>query len=467
MRSSRRDEMTDLVPSDFPGSLDLFGAPLTVEETLLEITLAGPGPDAIRLLETLQDRAMTSAERLQVAGAWERQSRWMSARQQAANVAFVGAGVDSSRDGLRREDARVFELGLQVDCGDTFLKYKLGNARLLATTLSATAARLESGELSDYRARLICDRLGGLAPAVAQQIEAKVLPTAGELRMSSLTAKLRRLALAAQGPDAAEQHLQGAANRRVTLDREPAEPGLLGLHAYLPPETTVAMREALEAKAAEFAKADKARQAQDGTPRRTKDQRLADSLAWFVLGPDEDEPSRPARPKILVQVTMSLPTLLALRDNAGELPGYGPIPADIARRLAEDADWQRFIHEPVTGYLLDYGNERYRQPDDLRQFTRARDVKDRFPGSNRSARFGDGDHVEPYEHGTGGNTSAANVALLSRIGHVAKTHGGWSCEGDANGALTWRSPHGQVYRTTPHDYRDDEPDPGPEMAPPF
>ncbi|MDX6242545.1 MAG: hypothetical protein QOE76_268 [Frankiales bacterium] len=467
MSSSRCDETTDLVASDFYGSLDLFGAPLTVEETLLEITLAGPGPDAIRLLETLQDRAMTSAERLRVAGAWERQARWMSARQHAANVAFVGVSADDSTDGLRREAALMFELALQVDCGDTFLKYKLGNARLLATTLSATAAKLESGELSDYRARLICDRLGGLAPVVARQIEAKVLPTAGEVRISSLTAKLRRLTLAAQGAEAAEQHLQGAANRRVSVDREPAEPGLLGLHAYLPPETTVAVREALEAKAAEFAKADKAMRAKNGTRRRTKDQRLADALAWFVLGSDEDDDSKPARPKILVQVTMSLPTLLALRDNSGELPGYGPIPAEIARRLAEDADWQRFIHEPVTGYLLDYGNQRYRQPDDLRRFTKARDVKDRFPGSNRSARFGDGDHVQPYEEGRGGNTSAANVALLSRIGHVAKTHGGWSCVGDANEVLTWTSPHGQVYRSAPHDYRDDEQDHAPEMPPPF
>ena len=459
-----------------------FGAPLTVEETLLEVALCGAGVEAIQLLETLQSREMTASERLEVAAAWERQARWMSARQQAANVAFVGSKAAATQDERRQEDALVFELALEVDCNDAFLTYKLGNARLLATTLSATADKLESGELSDYRARMICDKLGDLDPLVAQQIEAQVLPTAADLRLSGLSAKLRRLRLAAQGPAAADEHLQGLANRRVVTDRESSEPGLLGLHAYLPAETTVAVREALEAKAAEFAKADKAAgpdgaakpdeaakagRADEEAARRTKDQRLADALAWFVLGPDQDAPHQPARPTIVVQVTMSLPTLLALRDNTGELPGYGPIPAEIARRLATDAEWQRFVHEPVTGYLLDYGKERYRPPDDVREFTIARDVNDRFPGSARSARLADGDHIEPYEEGEGGSTSSSNISRLSRAGHVAKTHGGWSCEGDANGPLTWTSPHGGVHVTTPHDYRDDELAPGPEVPPPF
>ncbi len=464
MSSSDGSQLSAVLTAD---GLDFLNCPLTVEETLLEVALAGPGPEAIALLDGLQARELTGSQRLEVAAAWERQSRWLSARQQSANVAFVGARIEDSRDGHRQQDSRVFQLALAADCSDVFLRVKLSTSRLLATTLSATAAHLESGELSDYRARVICDKLGGLAPSVARAIEARVLPTAAEIRLASLSAKLRRLVLAAQGPQAAEEHRQGMLNRRVTVDREPSEPGLLGLHASLPPETTLAIRQALEIKAAEFAKADKAQYAEDSTPKRTKDQRLADALAWFVLGPAEDDANKPARPKILVQVTMSLPTLLALRDNTGELPGYGPIPAEIARRLAEDAEWQRLVHEPVTGYLLDVGKERYRPPAEMLEFTRLRDGQDRFPGSCRGARFADGDHVVEFREGEGGSTSSANIAMLSRIGHVAKTHGGWRCEGDANGILSWTSPHGQVYRVPPHDYRDDEPEPPPAVPPPF
>ncbi len=449
--------LRDLLAED---SLHFSLAPLTVTETLLEVDLAGTGPEAITLLESLQGREMTPAESLAVAAAWERQSRWLSARTQAANVAFVGATVAVTRDGQRAQDSRTLELAMSVDCNDTFLKQTLGTGRMLTGPLSATAAALEAGELSGYRARRICEKLAGLPAQEAQWIEAAVLPTAGTIRLGSLTAKLRRLALKARGDDAVAELVAGAANRRVTVDSEPNEPGLLGLHAYLPAETAVAVREALEVKAAEFARADKAARDQaaaEGTElvRRSKDQRLADALAWFCLGPDPQDPAQPARPQVTVQVTVSLPTLLHLRDNPGALAGYGSIPADIARMLAQDGSWQRLVHENVTGYLLDVGNETYRPPAAIRRFIQARDVKDRFPGSSRSARFGDGDHVEPYEESSGGPTASRNLQCLSRIGHIAKTHGGWTCHGDANDVITWTSPHGQTFATTPHDYSDE------------
>ena len=387
------------------------------------------------------------------------------------SAASDSAGGDAARERDRAEKSRIFELALAIDCNDQLLKARLATSRALCTTLTATAAKLEAGELSEYRARRICEKLDGLEPAVARIIEARVLPTAGQIRLSSLTAKLRRWVLGARGDDAVAEHLQGNANRRVRVESEPSEAGLLALHAYLPPETTIAVREALEAKAAQFATADRAdrdrasRVGAQPEPRRSKDQRLADALAWFILGPDENDPARPQRPKIVVQVTMSLTTLLHLRNNPAELPGYGAIPADIARMLATDADWQRFVHEPVTGHLLDIGDETYTQPPAMRRFTKARDLHDRFPGSARSARFGDGDHVEPFDRGTGGRTASANIAMLSRTGHVAKTHGGWTCQGDANGVLTWTSPHGRTYHTEPHDYRD-EPEPEPDEPPP-
>ncbi|MDX6202499.1 MAG: hypothetical protein QOJ83_1999, partial [Frankiales bacterium] len=122
------DDILDDILDD--GLLDFRCVPLTVPETLLEITLAGPGPEAIRLLETLQGRPMSADQELEVAAEWERQARWLSARQQAANVAFVGATAATSRDGRREQDSRTLELALAVDCNDTFLKAKLATARL-------------------------------------------------------------------------------------------------------------------------------------------------------------------------------------------------------------------------------------------------------------------------------------------------------------------------------------------------
>jgi hypothetical protein len=106
----------------------------------------------------------------------------------------------------------------------------------------------------------------------------------------------------------------------------------------------------------------------------------------------------------------------------------------------------------------------------MRTFTQFRDVTDRFPGSNRSAFDGDGDHVKAFDAdhpGQGGRTASDDISCLARIGHIAKTHNGWTCEGDANGILTWTSPHGHTYPTEPHDYSD-EPEPPPDPGePPF
>src|SRR5205809_271365 len=79
------DDMLDDSLDD--GFFDYWSQPRTVADTLLEVALFGTGPEAIRLLESLQGRDLTGEEALEVAGAWERQARWISARCAAANLA--------------------------------------------------------------------------------------------------------------------------------------------------------------------------------------------------------------------------------------------------------------------------------------------------------------------------------------------------------------------------------------------
>jgi hypothetical protein len=477
-----------------PLTLRMAQADWSVEETLTQVAARPPGPQAISWLTSLDGRSLSPAQALAVAGAWERQARWVSARQQASWLGFVGPvapgpwGPDGPSEAeLRLESSNLLELSLAVDAGIDFTRDKVDQARLLAGTLHATRDRLCAGDLSEYRARRIAEELRNLDAVTAQEIEAKVLGSADKVRVPTLIRRLRRLVLLAQGPAAVDAHDAGRAERRVVVDSEGTEVGLLGLHAYLPPEQTIAIREVLEAKAKELAKADRAardevkrlnrERAQNiaaGEPdgearsgplelpvRRTKDQRMADALAILLLGTDEHDSAQPVKPPVAVQVTVDLPTLLHLRQHPAELVGYGPIPAEIARELAGDASWQRFVHEPVTGYLLDVGDQRYRPGPAMTRFRILRDVRCRFPGSSRHARHCEGDHVQPHhDGGGGGRTSSANLQSLSKLGHIAKTHNGWQVRGDANGELTWTSPNGATYTSTPHDYRpEDDPPP--------
>src|SRR3954447_1114460 len=254
---------------------------LTPAQILSQVALLDPGPDAIGLLNLLDEVPLTRAQALTLAGEWERQSRWITARQRKAMVGFAGPArttaattvpststaipATASRDAERAEASDILELGLTLDVGPDLTRTQLAQARQLHGPLAGTGRALELGEVSVYRARRITEALAGLTADLARQIEAAILPDAGTVSLRTLTRRLRTAVLKAQGPKAADEYATGAADRRVVLDREADQPGLLGPHAYLPPEQTLAIRDTLQAKAEELKTADRtAREAAKG-----------------------------------------------------------------------------------------------------------------------------------------------------------------------------------------------------------
>jgi hypothetical protein len=180
---------------------------------------------------------------------------------------------------------------------------------------------------------------------------------------------------------------------------------------------------------------------------RTIDMRRADALAAIcgAFLSETSETVTPHRRPLSINVTIDLPTLLGLAENPGHLSGYGAIPASIARELASDASWKRFITEPQTGNLLDLGREKYEPPQNLKDFLIARDRTCRFPGCRRSALLSDLDHARSWD--SGGETSPENLGALCRRHHRLKTHDGWSIQSFPDGSCTWTSPLGKQFFT--------------------
>jgi uncharacterized membrane protein YgcG len=178
---------------------------------------------------------------------------------------------------------------------------------------------------------------------------------------------------------------------------------------------------------------------------RTMDMKRADALseiAGIAVSLSADE-AKSHRRSVSVNVTIDLPTLLGLNENPGQLAGYGVLPAQIVRALAGEGKWRRFITDPNTGTLLDYGRDSYQPPQDLVDYLIARDRTCRFPGCRQSAARADIDHAEAWEDG--GETSAANLGALCRRHHRLKTHGGWKLSSNADGSCSWESPDGHNY----------------------
>jgi len=178
---------------------------------------------------------------------------------------------------------------------------------------------------------------------------------------------------------------------------------------------------------------------------RTMDMKRADALseiARIAVSLSADE-AKSHRRSVSVNVTVDLKTLLGLNENPGQLAGYGVLPAQIVRALASEGKWRRFITDPNTGTLLDYGRDSYQPPQDLVDYLIARDRTCRFPGCRQSAARADIDHAEAWEDG--GETSAANLGALCRRHHRMKTHGGWKLTSSEDGSCNWESPDGHRY----------------------
>jgi hypothetical protein len=171
----------------------------------------------------------------------------------------------------------------------------------------------------------------------------------------------------------------------------------------------------------------------------------------------------PAPRKGVVDLQIPLTTLIGLSRLPGELDGFGPIVADIARQVAldqPDATWRYSVYNPL-GELIHHGTTRAR-PDPgspladhggrrptaaMTAFVRARDRTCVAPGCRRAARNCDIDHTTDWAHG--GPTTPGNLGLLCRLHHLFKHATGSELLQPSPGVFLWKTPRNLRYVTRP------------------
>ena len=149
----------------------------------------------------------------------------------------------------------------------------------------------------------------------------------------------------------------------------------------------------------------------------------------------------------IVEITVDLATLVGLSDTPGELNGYGPVVADIARQITSNqhgSQWRVTITHPDTGSVLWNGTTRRRPNNSLRRRVEARSPTCVFPGCRMPAADCDLDHTTDHAHG--GRTSDHNLGPLCRHDHMVKHHGQWKLHRTPHG-YTWTSRLGHTYHT--------------------
>ncbi len=180
-------------------------------------------------------------------------------------------------------------------------------------------------------------------------------------------------------------------------------------------------------------------------------------------GPAPDSESSGARQVIVTHVTVPWVTLAGVQDAPGELAGYGPIPAPVARQLAAQSGvWWRLLTDPATGQLCPTPATGYHIPEQVRRFVVARDQTCSHPGCDRPARGCDLDHAVAHPKGP---TCPCNLTPRCRRHHNAKTHHGWKVAARLDGHHSTTSPTGRIYSTAPEPPPGAMRDPGPIRDP--
>ncbi len=380
-----------------------------------------------------------------------------------------------------------------------FAGVEVGWCRQLITQLPEVFAAWSAGWIDRCRARVFEDCLSSLIlggdTEVARMIAGHVMPQAPRWTPGRLRARLLRLVLAADPATAVKRAEATVANRDVWLG-DGGDGATASLTAFnLPAGRAAAAFERVDAIA-------RARRA--GGDGRTLAQLRADTVLDLLDGTAAADLPAPVGRAGVVELQIPLASAIDAGTEPGELAGYGPVLADVARQIADhrrDAQWRftvtyrgELVYQgltkarpqapapmpatptsttsaaPAPAYpaagarLRDWATGQpitavdqhtscppvetdpgRRIPGEaLKRWVASRDRTCRAPGCQMPARACQYDHTT--DHADGGTTSHDNLALLCEHHHRAKHAGWWTITQPEPGRILWITPSGHTYR---------------------
>jgi Domain of unknown function (DUF222) len=403
---------------------------------------------SIEQLLALDPSRLSHDERIDLLEQLERARSVLDSRSQLtlAALAREGDAEFRSKQWVREEVAGVLSIAPQ-SAGS-----RLHDAVALTTRLPKTFARLAAGEIGFWHAKVLIEAVEQLDDETVGKLESKVTDKASQQSIGEFRQTVKRAVLRLDPDRAEEKHRAAYEQRRVSMRAD--EHGMAGVFAYLRADQAMALMTSLSAHAAMLPS--------DG---RTADQRRADVLADYTsasltAAKGTWQGRRPA-----VQVSVALSTLLGLDEQPGELAGYGPIPASLARAIAHDPSgtWRRLVTDPL-GRLIRCGTETYRPPAALRDHVIAEHGTCTFFGCRRQACRGELDHVIPWPNWPG--TVAENLHTTCKRHHDLKHQTEWRVLKRADGVI-WIAPTRRQYFKPVHAYPVDHTGRGGADPPPF
>ncbi|MCK9893851.1 HNH endonuclease signature motif containing protein [Frankia sp. AgB32] len=340
-------------------------------------------------------------------------------------------------------DELAAELGMSPAVAGRRLAFAVGVVRRMPVAVTA----LGLGIIDLDRLSALERSTANLADEQADEVAGSVLKEGGRPSHNAFAAAVRRRVIRIDPEGADRRRRKAAAKRRVDMRTE--VDGMGRLSALLPADRMVMAFRRIDVLA---------RQTGGTDDERDLDQRRADVLFDLLMGSNRESV------RLEIQVIVPVDCLLGISESPGEIPGYGPIPAGIAREMAEDgrSTWRRILTDPADGKILEVGERRFPSPA-LRRYVQARNPRCIFPGCDRPSMACDLDHTSP--HRNGGKTRGDNLGPQCRRHHRLKHSADRSSRGDSSGGarprrywklrqprpghFVWTSPEGRQYEVVP------------------
>jgi hypothetical protein len=295
---------------------------------------------------------------------------------------------------------------------------------------------LASGVVDVRRAKVIERGTSHLSESSAQAVVDGIADVATALTTGELRTRLKILCIETDPDEARRRYESAIANRRVVV--QPTDVGTANLYALdLPAGEAVAIGNRIHAAALSLHGSD--------DENRTMDQLRADILVDYLNGIGADS----AQPSGSVDVSITMESLLSLTEEPGDVAGFGPVIADVVRRIAEDGDGKLrvIVYDEATGEPTHIVTPTRQPTAQQRRRIQTRDRACVFPGCRMPSRQCDIDHSVAVADG--GVTCDCNLAPLCRHDHRIKHQHGWIYHKLPDGQWQWTTRLGHTYTTIP------------------
>ncbi len=448
-----------VIPRSYVGCMKVDFEDVTFEDELDAVEAArggadipagldvmAPGPFLAAILSSIDMTELSGRDRVVVLRARQRMASHYQANVYADMAAVADVlEADFAGDLEIATMATSAEIRAALNLTRRAADVELDLAVTLRRRLPAVWSALNAGDVDVRRARTIAYGTEHLTQDAARQVAAVILPEAVSLTTGQIAARLRKLCIDIDPADATDRYETAVQDRHVELRPDPdGTAQLVGL--ALPPDRASQAANRINRIA---------QQLKTQHESRTIDQLRADVfLDLLCNNPHKSETDKETNGRSRraggVMITVDLKTLTGLADHPGDLAGYGPVIADLARQTADQQAsgiWEWVVTDPDTGQPIAAGTTRRRPTAQQQRIIRANNPHCVMAGCRIHATHSDLDHTVDYAKG--GPTVPNNIAPTCRHDHRLKHQCGWTYQQQPDGTHQWTSHLGHTYTNQP------------------